>query len=372
MKHLLSFILLFAALSLAAQEDLTYTGTKITSESEVDSSGKLFLGGYIDTYYALYSDTSSPGSFVKFPTVSPRNNNPGLNILQLQAKYHTDRFRGVATFFWGDVPHSAWSPVYNMIQEAHVGIKIRKGLWMDVGLFRTHLGLESIQPRENIAHSIAVTTYFEPYYLSGAKLTYEVTDKLRFQACVLNGFNTFVDNNRNKAVGLSGVYDFSKRSSLTVNTLICDEADQPFSKKRIYNNAYFIHKREKLDLGAEFNVGSQRHSRLDNINATAFIYSGLLAVKYRCAKKFAVYGRGEFFEDSDEVLTGPVENEHHQLVGINLVGYTLGLEFTPIKNSYIRFEGRQLHTTEDEKIFVLNDKPSSDRFEGIAAFGVWF
>ena len=376
MKNYLLFVLLIAPALLFSQEDsdLMYSGTRIQGESEVDSTGKLFLSGYVDTYYALYSDKTVAGNFVKFPTAAPRNNQVGLNLLQLQARYGSEKVRGVASLFYGDIASSSWSTDYNMIQEANLGFRIKKGLWLDVGFFRTHIGLESIQPRENIASSAAIPSYFEPYYLSGAKLTYELTEKLRFQFSLLNGYNTFVDRNRSKAFGLSGVYDFSARTSLVVNTLLCDESPDSlgYNQYRVFNNIYLTHKVNRLNIGAEFNFGFQQNSRLINSNATAGMWSGIISAKYRLTKKTAVYGRGEAYQDSDEILTGPVENQYHELVGINLIGATLGVEFNLIKNSYLRIESRVLQTTGAEAIFVLNGQPSNRRYEGIASFGVWF
>jgi len=159
--------------------DLTFSGTKINPYSqEYDSTGKWTLSGYIDTYISHYSDTVNSNGFVKFPTIAPRNNQFGLNIIQLSAKYQAKSFRATTTLFTGDCPKAAWSSDFNAIQEANLGFKLCRKLWLDMGFFRTHIGLESIQPRENMTLSLATTTYFEPYFLSGAKSLWK---------CRLNG-----------------------------------------------------------------------------------------------------------------------------------------------------------------------------------------
>lgn len=41
--------------------DLTFTGTRINPYTqEYDSTGKVTVSGYIDTYYAFYNDTAGP------------------------------------------------------------------------------------------------------------------------------------------------------------------------------------------------------------------------------------------------------------------------------------------------------------------------
>lgn len=354
--------------------DLTFKGTRISPYSvEYDTTGQLDFSGYIDTYYAHYSDQSGDGGFQKFPSVAPRNNQFGLNLIQFGVKYQSQKFRGLATLFWGDTPLSAWSPDYSMIQEAHLGFRLKGKLWLDAGFFRTHIGLESIQPRENITMSIATSTYFEPYYLSGAKLTWEQSSKWMFQLNAFNGFNNFVDNNTTKAVGASTSYTPSDKLNITASTLFSDES--PTGKPdqlRNYNNLILVRKTEHWTLGIEGNYGFQLNSKLSDSTQTANVMSAIIAAKYRITPSWAVYGRGEYFSDPDEVLTGPVINQNHELVGLDIVGATLGGEYKPIPNSYFRLEGRVLQTKETEKVFLLNNQVSNLRYEVIAGIGVWF
>ncbi len=358
------------------QQNLTFTGTRIAQppSDKYDSTGTISLSGYISCYYGVYSDTSNATGFQKFPTSAPKTETFSLNIVQLSAAYTSRNVRGIFTFHYGDIPHCAWSNEYNLIQEANIGMRIAKKLWVDAGLFRTHIGLESIQPRENITYSVATTTYYEPYFLSGAKLTWNASSKLTLQANVFNSFNTFHETNKNKAFGLAALYEFSPKLSITFNTIHCDESPvyATLKQPRIYNNLYLVYKSKRIDLGAEANFGTQQHTKLSDSTQSAIMYSALLAVKLKITPKQAVYSRVEYFYDPDEILTGPVQNGHHQLVGINLLGITAGMEVKPIINSYFRIEGRYLQTTSDEDIFLLNGRSSHQRWEIITGIGVWF
>ncbi len=382
MNKILTALALLSTMVLQAQvvktdtSDLTFTGTRISQYSiDYDSTGHFTLSGYIDAYYSYYSDTSLSSGYQKFPTAAPRSNQFGLNIAQLSAKYQSRRFRGLTTFFFGDTPSSAWSPNFNMIQEAHLGFRIVSKLWMDAGFFRTHIGLESIQPRENIAMSFATTTYFEPYYMSGAKLTWEHSEKLLLQLNVFNGFNNFVDNNENKAIGASATFSPNEKLNLTFSTLLSDESDDDFPRDqmRLYNNLIGVFQTKHVTIGLEMNYGIQQNSVLTDTTATASIFSSLLAAKFRITPEWGVYGRGEFYSDPNEILTGPVVNENHQLIGLDIVGGTIGIEYKPIPNSYFRIEGRVLQTQgTDEHIFYLSNNPSNTRYEIITGIGVWF
>lgn len=357
------------------ERDMTFTGTSLNPyDADSDSSGKVVWGGYVDAYYASYTDTSGLGSFQKFPTVSPRNNSFGLNIAQVSARYLSRRFRGAMTLFMGDVANSAWSPQMNMIQEANAGFRIGKRLWIDAGFFRTHLGLESIQPRENMTLSIATTTYFEPYYLSGAKLTWEAHSKWTIQASVFNGFNGFIETNRNKALGISIAYQPNKNLTLMYGNLYSEESPGNIrgNQNRLYNDFYAVYKHRRLTIGFEANYGMQKHTSIDSSNRTAQMFSCFLATKYRMTHRWASYVRAEYFNDPDEMLTGPVQNEYHQLIGLKVGGITLGAEYKPIPNSYVRIEGRWLEARKDEHIFLLNGSPSHYRYELLCGIGLWF
>lgn len=356
--------------------DLAFEGTRITERDEkYDSTGQIKLSGYISTYYAYYTDSVGVGNYQKFPTSAPVSEAFSLNMLMINAKYTSTKLRGNLTLHYGDIAASAWSNKYNYIQEANVGFKILKGVWFDAGYFRTHLGVESIQPRENITSSISAVTYYEPYYLSGAKLTFHLTDKFSLQVSAFNGFNTFVETNQSKAFGFSAIYDVSEKLSLNFNTLYADESpdEQKRKQKRLYNNFYLTYKSKRFDLAAEANYGVQENSVLTDTTASAFMYSALLVTRVRFTKNFSVYGRGEYFKDQNELLTGPVLNEYHKLVGLHLWGATFGIEVKPIANSYLRFECRRIETQDvDEKVFFFNNKYSNRRDEFIAALGFWF
>ena len=355
--------------------DYTFSGSNINPyNSEFDSTGQLTFSGYIDTYYRYYTDTAGLSGFAKFPTAAPRHNQIGLNILQFSMKYKAQNFRGTGTVFFGDIPTSSWSPKLNFIQEANAGFRVYKKLWFDAGFFRTHIGLESIQPRENITTSFATLSFFESYYMSGAKLTWQQSNKWSYQINVFNGFNNFVDNNSNKAAGLSIVYKPTDVLSFTLNSLVSDEYPDGASQRHLrhYTNFVSTYKGNRFKAGLEANFGYQENSNLLDTTKVAFIVSGALAMKYRMTEKWAPYGRFELFSDPNQVLTGAYVNNKNEVIGLNIIGGTFGLEFKPIQNAYFRVESRLLRTKRDEMIFYYQNTSRNYRWEGVASLGVWF
>ncbi len=345
---------------------LEFTGTRI-SEREVDSEiGKLEIGGYVSTYYSHYSDEITANDFVQFPTMAARNNQFGLNMVQLSMNYASKTLRGNINLHYGDIPQSVWPQPFNAIQNAHIGLKLIKKLWLDAGFFKSHIGLESIQPRENITSSMAVVSFHEPYYLSGAKLTYEVTSKLSLQLNAFNSFNGFVENNKNKAVGFSALYDLNDKISITYNILTCDETPDNFNNnhQRIYQDLYATFKFKKLSFGVELNYGTQNNTLLSDTSKQAVMYSGLIVAKYQFLRKLAAYGRGEYFSDPNRILTGSLA------IGNYIYGGTFGFEYKPLKNVSLSCEGRILES--DNLIFKTKGYYLNQRSEIIGCLDIWF
>ncbi len=353
-------------LVLGSDSNLVFSGTRIVTKTDTGDIHKIELSGYVSAYYAHYSDETEKNGFVQFPTMAPRNNQFGLNLAQIGMEYHDQNVRGNITLQYGDIPESNWPKPFTLIQEAHVGVKLIKNLWFDAGFFKSHIGLESIQPRENITSSMSVIDYYEPYYFSGAKLTYQVNAKLSLQLNAFNGYNTYVETNKNKALGFSALYDVNNNISFTYNLLSCDETADNIKTKhqRFYHNLYGTFKLGKISLGIEANYGTQKNTLLSDTNKTASMNSALIILKYQLFKKIGVYGRAEYFADKNRILTNGMN------LGNNIYGGTFGIEYKPYKNVSFSSEYRVLQC--DAFIFKEKNYVTNQRSELILCLDVWF
>lgn len=240
--------------------------------------------------------------------------------------------------------------------------------WFDAGIFRSHIGLESTQPRENITSSMSLVNVYEPYYFSGAKLTYLLSPKLSVQINAFNSFNSITETNTNKLFGGSVVYSPNNYISITYNFITGDDTpDTSFIKhQRYYHNLYGTYQKKKITIAAEFNYGIQDYSKYKNAYTltTAYMNSCLLLLRHQSFKKIAFYGRGEWFSDEDEILSSGSG------MGKYTWGATAGIEYKPLKNTAISLEGRYL---ESEKAnFMYNGNLRKDRLEAILCVDAWF
>src|SRR5258708_10771176 len=86
-------------------------------EQDSTRHSSISWSGYIDAYAAHYTDSVGTSDYQKFPSVSPRSNQMGLNVAMLTVKYSAPKLRATITLHYGDIPASAWSAKYNFIQE---------------------------------------------------------------------------------------------------------------------------------------------------------------------------------------------------------------------------------------------------------------
>lgn len=340
-----------------------------------DSTATFKISGYVDAYYGYYTDSVGTNNYQKFPDISPKSNQFGLNIAQLSAQYTSQKVRAVATFHYGDIPSSAWSPVFNMIQEANAGIRLRKKLWLDAGLFKTHIGTEALLPKDNITSSLSVITLYEPWWQAGIRLSYLPTDKLLICLHILNGYNTYIDNNRQKSFGLTLLYTFNDNLSLGYYNLLGEESNEGAATthfRTLHNLVlnYQVTKKLKAVVGLDYIT--QQHSALADTTKTASVYSGIITLKYQFLPAFGMYVRGETFNDPDGFLAGAFPDAKNKYTGYKLNGATLGFEYKPLENAFIRLEGRDLMMDKDQKIFRTDGANTNNRIEATVNIGVWF
>ncbi|WKN43126.1 outer membrane beta-barrel protein [Tunicatimonas pelagia] len=331
------------------------------------------LSGYTDVYYATFSDESPTEALQPYTTVSPRSDHFGLNVAQLSVNYQAERVRGTVTLHYGDIAQATWSETFSMVQEANMGIMLFEDWWLDAGFFATHIGTESFLPKNNLLSSTAVATFNEPFFQSGARVSYEGSEDFSAQFHVVSGYNFFLDVNDAKSVGVLLSYHLSEEWALTYTNLLGRESldDVTPSQLRFYHNLYLNGSLgDKLQLIIGGDLGTQTNSQLDNSDATALMYNALGTIRYQFTSAWSVTARGEIFSDPEGFISGTLPTEAGREEGLQLTGLTLGAEYRPTDYSYVRIEGRSLVT---DNSLVLFDQGANDvRYEWMVTTGFYF
>ncbi len=345
----------------------------VAQEAPEDTTAhQLSVGLYVDAYYAAYSG-SPAAPYAEYVTVGARDNSLGLNVAQFSLHYTQARLRGNFTFHSGDIAGASWSADFPYVQEANVGLRLGGDWWLDAGFFRTHIGTESFLPKNNLLSSTAYVTYNEPFYQAGARLSYAPAGtKWHVEAWLLNGYNSFVDNNGAKSVGMLISYAPTEATSLTYTNLLGNEAEPQANTNlfRVYQNAYWNQQwGDHFSSILGFDLGIQSNSRLAGAEQSALLYAGLLTLRYQFDPSWSVTTRGEVFHDENGFISGVLPVRGGGLAGADLTALTLGTEYRPSPNAYLRAEARYARTPEDVQLFADDRTFTDRRWELLFTFG---
>ncbi|MFT6947388.1 MAG: hypothetical protein ACJARP_001812 [Vicingaceae bacterium] len=350
----------------------------ISIQAQKKDTSQLKISAYVDSYMSSFSNDLNQQTFQPYTTAGARDNTFGVNVAQIGLHYTGNSIRGNFIYHDGDIPQATWSNNFNNLQEANAGFKLLDGLWLDMGFFATHIGTESFLPKENMLGQTSFITYNEPFYQAGAKLSYGAKNHWNFELWVANGYNRHVDNNDAKSVGVQVKKEFSKNTCITYSNMFGRESDDSSAvdQYRFYNNIYLNHNwKDKIYLTAGFDLGTQTNTDLSNADKTALMYAGLLTVRYQFTPKYSVTARGEFSEDENGFINGLYQTGFvgFSLIpvyeGISLYGITLGGEYKPNDNSYVRLDGRYLATGNNQNIFIENGSVTNERLEIMITIG---
>ena len=126
---------------------LLFTGLNCFSQQDTTVS-PLTFSGYIETYYSY--DFGKPSDHLRpaFLYSYNRHNEISLNLGLIKAAYEKENVRANLAFMVGTYPNanlSAEPGVLKNIYEANAGVKIsrKNDLWIDAGIFSSHIGFES-------------------------------------------------------------------------------------------------------------------------------------------------------------------------------------------------------------------------------------
>src|SRR6478736_3247043 len=180
MKLISVFFFLLFSTRLLAQQDTT--------------KGVLTWSGYVDVYYAF--DSGKPDDHVRpsFIYNYNRANEVNLNLGFVKVNYTASNVRANLALMAGTYAQYNYASEQGLLKnvlEANAGVKLSKtkNLWIDAGIFASHIGFESAVNKDcwNLTRSILADN--SPYYEAGAKISYTTDNERWFlSAMILNGW----------------------------------------------------------------------------------------------------------------------------------------------------------------------------------------
>lgn len=364
MKHIIisATLLIGSTVNLVAQNDTLTTEKK-----------PLIISGYTEVYYQFDANNPLKNKRPEFVYSHNRNNEVSLNLAYIKANYSTEIVRANAALAVGSymsANYSAEPDVLKNIYEANVGFKISKkhNLWIDAGVFSSHLGFESAVGKDNWALTRSLFADNSPYFETGAKVSYtSPSGKWFVSGLVLNGWQRIqrVEGNSTPAFGHQLTY--KPNAKLTVNSGSFIGNDKPDSLKqmRYFHNLYAIYQiNEKIGFTAGFDIGAEQTEK--GSSDYNIWYTPVLIAKFNVNDKFGITARGEYYQDKSGVIvvTGTKN-------GFKTFGYSLNADYAILPNLVWRTEIKSL-SSEDNIFAKRNDSFSSSSYSVTTALAISF
>jgi hypothetical protein len=351
MKYLLVLVFTIICTWLVPLTSFAQTDTVSLAES-VQMVNPLKVSVFVDTYYAFDINQPADKNRPFFLYSHNRHNEFALNNAILSATYTTDKVRGslgLITGTYARANYAAEPELFRNIYEAFAGYQLAKGLWLDAGVFSSHIGAETAISLDNLTLTRSLMAENSPYYETGVKLTYEANDQLTLTALVLNGWQNIQENNDNKAIGTQIQYKPDQHVLLNSSTFIGKEkpayADTTLSTNRFFHNFFAqIEFSPKFTLLAAFDIGFQQKTNAGGYDAW---YTPNIILSYKPTVKMALAGRIEYYDDKAGIIIPTFAPN-----GFQTISYSLTLDYRPVEEVALRLEGRPFHS--QESIFTNN------------------
>lgn len=240
----------------------------VRSIAQIDSSANPWtISGYLETYYGY--DFAQPGDHLRpgFVYSHNRTNEFNLNLGFLKAGYLGVNTRGniaIATGTYMNANYVAEPGVLRNIFEANAGVKLSKNreLWVDAGIFASHIGFESAIGKDCWSLTRSMVADNSPYFESGVKISYtSPNQQWFFVGLALNGWQRIQRVDGNNRLGLGYQVQYKPSAKVTLNSSAFVGSDKPDSTEqtRLYHNffgQFQVSDRFGLILG--FDLGTER------------------------------------------------------------------------------------------------------------------
>lgn len=342
--------LVAASLILLATRGFAQTGS---------TKSPLTFSGYLEAYYSYDfgnpSDHNRPGFAYSFN----RHNEVNLNLGFVKAAYQTDNIRAnlaLAAGTYINANLAAEPGVLKNIYEANAGVRISKtkDLWIDAGIFASHIGYESAAGKDCWTLTRSIPAENSPYYESGAKISYTTGNgKWFLSVLVLNGWQRIqrVAGNNTPAFGHQLTYKPNAKITLNSSSFIGSDKPDSTRQMRYFHNLYGqFQLHEKFALIAGFDMGAEQKAKGNSDYNTW--YSPVIIAKYLPANRISIAARGEYYSDINGVIiaTGTPN-------GFQTWGYSINFDYLILKNVLWRIEGRGFSSKDN--IFLKDGDPTN-------------
>ena len=329
---------------------------------EQSSAPRLSFSAVTDVFYSYDFNQPEAGFRQPFLYNHNRHNEFNLNLGLLRAAVTHDKYRaaiGLQAGTYAEDNYAAEQELLQHVFEAYVGISLNQqnNLWLDAGIFGSHIGFESAVSSENWTPTRSLLAENSPYFLSGAKLTYEPSAKWLFSTIITNGWQRIQRVPGNSFPSFGTQVQFIKEGQFILNWSTFIGTDDPDSTRRMryFNNVYGqFQLTERIGLIAGIDLGLQQESKGSQEYVTWL--SPVVIARYLLSEQWAAAVRAELFSDPEGVIV-PALNSND----FYTTGFSANIDYQPAEAVMWRLEGRWFHSP-DEIYQAENGTFKNDNF----------
>lgn len=351
---------------------LTFAFSSSTSAQLRSVDSTLSVTGLVEAYYVFDFDQPASNSRPPFLYNYTRTNEVTANLASIKMRYADSDVRANLALMTGTYAQAnlaAEPQIWRSVYEANAGVRLSKSenLWLDAGIYSSHIGFESAIGKDNWTLTRSLAAENSPYYESGARITY-VTPNNAWTLCahVLNGWQQIQRPAGNSGLSWGTQVVYQPNSDITINSsTFIGNTKTDFAKQlRLFHNFYGIFSlTSSLGLILGFDFGSEEQAA--NAGSNSVWYTPIAILRYRVDESKYVAARIEYYQDKDGVIieTGTPN-------GFQLLGGSLNLDYAISKNSLWRIEGRSLRSK--DRIFIRSDGAGEMNFSLTTSLSVYF
>lgn len=314
--------------------------------SQSDSLHRGFeWSGYVESYIGLNQVRSSSNAQPSFVYSFHREREVNINLALIRASYSQEQVRANLGLMAGTYVQRNLAAEPNALQsiwEANVGVRLskKKDIWLDAGLFPSHIGFESAIGADCWTASRSILADNSPYFETGGKLTMTTSDKKWvISGLLLNGWQRIQRPEGSRGISGGHQVTWKPSSSWTLNSssFIGKESALQANPVRIFHNFYAIWQgKSKWGMILGLDTGWQKESN----SATPFdVWMAPVAIfRYQVSSNWTWAARIEQYRDRSKVMISADTDR-----GVRISGVSINLDRRIFEQVLWRVEGKFWH-----------------------------